>query len=211
MLRFLLVVYSLLPLKQTFSQGNETTLPRAYPTLRYQNIWENSPFEREVVTASPLQFVSAFGKTLVLEGLIDDADGPIAYVRDQKEKSTYVVTKEASGGHAYRIVSVDFNRDPRASSVTLTNGKESAVIKYANNVMSKAVAGAPTPQPPQSPLTTPQAPKGGPVVFGQGKAKAPEAASSNPAAPQGRVSRRRLIPAAQPAENPLALPPANGQ
>lgn len=205
MLRLIPVLIYFFPLAEIFSQEDGITLPRAYPALRYQSIWENSPFEREVVAASPVQFASAFGKTLVLEGLIDDADGPIAYVKDQREKGTYVVTEEASGGHSYRIVSVDFNRDPRASSVTLTNGKESAVIKYANNVMSKAVAQAPSPRVRP---TTPQAPQGGAVIFGQESARAPEAVTPNPAAPQGRVTRRRLIlPGTQPAQNQPETPP----
>ncbi len=113
------------------SQEGSAILPQAYPIERYQSVWQSSPFLREVVAVKPMTLSASFGKSLVLVGLVDDMErGPIAYVRDQREERTFVVTKEGADDHGYVIISADQKADPRESSVTLTDGNETARIKY---------------------------------------------------------------------------------
>lgn len=169
-------------------ENNNSVLPRPYPVTRYEVVWKDSPFLREVVRTSPAPLLGSFGQTMVLEGMVDDAErGAIAYIRDEKEKRTYVVTTEVSTSHGFRIVVAKMDRDPRGSSVTITDGEERADISYRNDVLtssiSRTLVKSASPQPQQIPPKLENNITGAPV-------------SNNPeqiSPVDERVARRRVI------------------
>lgn len=136
-----------------WSQEADNILPSMYPTSRYIEVWENSPFNREVIKQTPQTTLSKFAQSLVLEGMVNDnRRGAIAYLRDQKEKKSYVVSSEASNSHSYTLVSASQATDPRESKVTITNGKETAEIGYPGDLLSKKIIQpeSPAPDPDQN-------------------------------------------------------------
>ncbi len=130
----------------------EAVLPTAYPVSRYSAIWENSPFNREVVKPIGQTIQSSFAQSLVLEGLInDDKRGPVAYVRDTREDLSLVITQEKSTNpsNPYTVVSASLSRRPEETKVTITDGKETAEIGFVAATLTQAIA-APAPAPAAS-------------------------------------------------------------
>jgi len=119
----------------------EDALPTGYPVTRYSTIWENSPFTREVIRPVKTTIASTFGKNMVLRGLlIDSQEGPIAYVRDNKESQTLRITSAGSSkGFPYTLVSADKQANPKDTVVVITDGKEEAKIGYEENVLTAAI------------------------------------------------------------------------
>ncbi len=121
--------------------AEEVVLPTAFPVSRYTEIWENSPFNREVTPPVVQAIQSSFAQTLVLEGLVqDDARGAIAYVRDTKANQPLVITKEPSQGHPYTIVSAHPSHNPEHTKVTITDGKETGEIGFVVASLTQAIA-----------------------------------------------------------------------
>ena len=103
--------------------AEDAVLPTGFPVTRYTAVWENSPFNREVVKAGAKTMESSFAGSLVLEGLVtDDQLGPIAYVRDVREDKPIVITREKSEAHPFTIVSANQVANPEETKVTVTNG-----------------------------------------------------------------------------------------
>lgn len=119
----------------------EEALPTSYPVTRYSSIWENSPFNREVIKPVKTTLTSSFGKNMVLQGLlIDSREGPIAYVRDNKENKTLRITSEGSNyGFPYSIVSADKQANPKDTTVTITDGQEQAEISYEEKALTASI------------------------------------------------------------------------
>ncbi|MAS92688.1 MAG: hypothetical protein CMO55_05770 [Verrucomicrobiales bacterium] len=118
-----------------------SVLPVSYPVTRYTAVWENSPFEREVVKPVVETFSSTFGKDLALEGLIRDSQkGFVAYMRNLKDNQPIVVTNQPSERHSYRILSAVQAHNPAESTVTITDGKEKAEIGYVATMLTQAIA-----------------------------------------------------------------------
>lgn len=130
--------------------AEDAVLPAAFPVTRYTAIWENSPFNREVVKAAAKTMESSFAGSLVLEGLVtDDTLGPIAYVRDIREDKPIVITRETSEAHPFTIVTANQVANPEETKVTVTNGTETGEIGYVVAKLTQAIA-APAPvAPPQ--------------------------------------------------------------
>lgn len=127
--------------------AEDSVLPTGYPVTRYTDIWENSPFNREVVKAAAKTMESSFAGSLVLEGLVtDDTLGPIAYVRDVREDKPIVITREKSEAHSFTIVSANQVANPEETKVTVTDGTESGEIGYVVAKLTQAIA-APAPAP----------------------------------------------------------------
>jgi hypothetical protein len=120
---------------------SEEALPTGYPVTRYSAIWENSPFTREVIRPAKTTSASAFGKNMVLRGLlIDSQEGPIAYVRDNKENQILRITSAGSSrGFPYTLVSADKQANPKDTVVVITDGKEEAEIGYEENALTAAI------------------------------------------------------------------------
>ncbi|MEX2581534.1 MAG: hypothetical protein WD342_20930 [Verrucomicrobiales bacterium] len=151
--------------------AEDEILPVAFPVTRYTEIWEDSPFNREVVKVVEQKVISSFGQSIALEGLVsDDAVGPIAYVRDVKEDKPLVVTSQASESHPYTIVSANQVNNPFETTVTITDGTETAEIGYAENRLTQKIEQAPParkqkgPEAPagRSPNAPPEAPPNAP-------------------------------------------------
>ncbi len=122
-------------------RAEEGVLPTAFPVSRYTEIWENSPFNREVVPAVVQTIQSSFAQSLVLEGIVsDDTRGTIAYVRDTKEDASLVITESPSETHPYTIVSANQSNNPEETKVTLTDGTETGEIGFVVATLTQAIA-----------------------------------------------------------------------
>lgn len=144
------ILLPLLLLATVFAElhAEESVLPTGYPVTRYTDIWENSPFNREVVKAVAKTMESSFAGSLVLEGLVtDDTLGPIAYVRDVREDKPIVITREKSEAHPFTIVSANQVANPEETKVTVTDGSETGEIGYVVAKLTQAIA-APAPVAP---------------------------------------------------------------
>ncbi|MCB1206851.1 MAG: hypothetical protein KDN18_21525 [Verrucomicrobiae bacterium] len=140
--------------------AEEEILPGAYPLTRYLAIWDNSPFNREVIKPVSQTIASSFAGSLVLEGIVnDDTIGPIAYVRDVREDKPLVITKQASEGHPFTIVSANQATNPEETKVTVTDGKETGEIGFVVAKLTQAIA-APAPAPPANQNRPGQSPPG---------------------------------------------------
>ena len=85
----------------------------------------------------------------MLEGLVKDKKkGPIAYLRNLEDDSVMVVTKEANK-KGFHIVSANQATDPTESTVTITDGTETAEIAFDDKVLSRPVASMQPAVPPQ--------------------------------------------------------------
>ncbi len=112
-------------------QEEEDVVPSGYPASRYTSIWENSPFNREVIKAVEQSISSHFAQSLTLEGIVtDDNLGPIAYVRDMTTNQPIVITRVKSESHPYTIVSANLVKNPEETKVMITDGNESGEIGY---------------------------------------------------------------------------------
>jgi len=129
-------------------EEEEEILPSGHPLTRYTSIWENSPFLREVVRPAETMVASTFGRDLVLEGLVHDRRaGPVAYVRDRRDNRLLTLKTEAQGDVPYRIESAELDRDPTKSVLVITDGRESATIRFAENLLTQRIAPAPAAAP----------------------------------------------------------------
>lgn len=123
-----------------FAAAEDEILPVSFPVSRYTEIWEDSPFNREVVKVVEQKAISNFGQSIALEGLVsDDAVGPIAYVVDLKENEHLVLTSQASDSHPYTIVSANQVNNPLETTVTITDGTETAEIGYAESTLTQKI------------------------------------------------------------------------
>ena len=183
----------------------EDQLPIQRPVSQYAPIWENCPFNREVVKAVDPQIASSFGRNLALDGLsYDSVIGPIAYLRDLSDNQPFMVTKDKSDTHPYSIIEATETDDPREARVSVTNGEEIAEIRYTANLMTKTIAqpatqtaipvnkssagsGAPSPTQPGAPPTADRANQTPTIVPAGGDA----GASDTPEAPR---KKRFLLP-----------------
>ncbi|MEM9018288.1 MAG: hypothetical protein AAGC68_14840 [Verrucomicrobiota bacterium] len=123
----------------------EEVLPTGFPLNRYTALWEDSPFNREVVKPVETKIESNFGKDIVLEGVVNDqVVGPIAYLRDLKKNEPIVVTSKESETSPYRILTTSKSNDPAETTVTITDGDETAEIGFQSNLLTQRIA---TPNP----------------------------------------------------------------
>lgn len=154
-------------------------LPSEFPVTRYAPIWEDSPFNREVVAQINTKPRSAFASNFVLEGLVTDENaGSIAYVRDLSENQFLAITKKKDEKTSLFLVGAKKGTNPAETVVTISDGKETAEIRYAEGVFTKAIEAPPAPkqEDPKSTATTP----GGGAARDADKAKAPENTGETP-------------------------------
>ena len=123
-----------------FSEVNEEILPKDYPVTRYSAVWENSPFTRELVKPIVQTVTSSFARNLSLRGIAKDRRrGTVAYVQDLRENKSYAITSAKSDKHPYVVVSANHADRPNESVVTISDGKETADIGYADGLISEAI------------------------------------------------------------------------
>lgn len=145
--------------------AEEEVLPTGYPVARYLAIWEDSPFNREVVPAAPQTIESSFAQSLVLEGVVnDDEKGPVAYARDKREDKPLVITSAKSESHPYTIVAAKQSRRPEETKITVTDGRETGEIGYELASLTQAIAQPVAAAPAQRPAPGSRDPRtGGPL------------------------------------------------
>lgn len=128
----------------------DDVLPAAHPVSRYTDIWDDSPFNREVIKAVAETISSSFAQTLTLEGIVtDNTIGPIAYVRDNAENQPIVITSAKSESHPYTIVSANQVNNPEETKVTITDGKETGEIGYVVAKLTQPIQQIQPQAPPQ--------------------------------------------------------------
>ncbi len=187
-------------------EKEEEFLPSRFPLERYTAGWENSPFNREVVKVVAAQVASAFGRGIVLEGVVsDDQTGTIAYARDLVEGNLMIITEKSSEGHPFTIKSTSQANDPRETSVTITDGKEQAEIRYEVKSLTQTIATDPVPEgtaegtSPVPPPTSGNSPPPFPAPQENPTAEASQPPSLTPSpsdsgeAPDDKGLRRRII------------------
>jgi hypothetical protein len=185
-------------------RAEDAVLPVAFPVSRYTAVWEDSPFEREVVKPVVQTVASSFAQGLVLEGLVnDDRRGPVAYVRDTREDRSLVITREpsASDSNPYTIVSANLSRNPEESKVTITDGKETGEIGFAAASLTQAIA-APAPAPAAQP-------QGRPGQLGDPRAKGGAGTPPGLVAPGGGEAAGGRIPGEVATPNEAPSQPAS--
>jgi hypothetical protein len=132
------------------AEVEEDTLPTGFPVTRYTAIWENSPFNREVIPAVAQTIESSFARAIVLEGVInDDEKGPVAYVRDTREDKPLVITTAKTESHPFTIVSAKQSNRPEETKITITDGKETGEIGFEAAALTQAIAQPVSAAPPQ--------------------------------------------------------------
>ncbi len=187
--------------------AEDVVLPTGFPVTRYTAVWENSPFNREVVKAGAKTMESSFAGSLVLEGLVtDDQLGPIAYVRDVREDKPIVITREKSEAHPFTIVSANQVANPEETKVTVTNGTETGEIGYVAAKLTQAIA-APAPVAPQPQQRPGQAPPG---RDGKGMPPQPGGGGAGGSAPELSRNPPGSAPAVKPGDSdkPTSVAPA---
>ena len=123
------------------SETEEENLPTGFPVTRYTAIWENSPFNREVIPAAAETLESSFARAIVLEGVInDDEKGPVAYVRDTRDDKSLVITTAKTESHPFTIVSAKQSNRPEETKITITDGKETGEIGFEAATLTQAIA-----------------------------------------------------------------------
>jgi len=122
-------------------QAEEKLIPTAILPIKYKSVWENSPFNREVIEAVETVVEDSKNKSLVLEGLIeDDQVGHIAYVRDLATETLMVITSRKSEEHDLVIVSANYTADPGKAKITVYDGKKSSEVAFASTTLTAPIS-----------------------------------------------------------------------
>ncbi|MDF1824041.1 MAG: hypothetical protein P1U68_05340 [Verrucomicrobiales bacterium] len=175
-------------------------LPTEFPVTRYTALWEDSPFNRQVVATVENRVTNTLGINLSLEGLVtDETAGTIAYMRDLKENKFLVVTKEKSDSVPFYLIDARKSSNPAETRVTISDGKETAEIGFAEGVFTKKID-SPVPVPDakdkKEATPPPAAPDSAPAPKPPTSGKSPK--SKAPAESDSR-RRRILLPSRSPA------------
>lgn len=187
--------------------SGEDILPTEFPVTRYTALWENSPFNRQVVAAVENRITSTLGINLTLEGLVtDETAGTIAYMRDLKENKFLVVTKEKSESAPFYLIDAKKSSNPAESRVTISDGKDTAEIGFSEGVFTQQIdSPAPAPRDTENKVSAAQAPPT-PDASTSGESPTPNTPPSpnaepgnEPAADSGSRRRRILLPSRSPA------------
>lgn len=171
-----------------FGQNDEEPIvPTSFPVSRYQEEWKNSAFHREVVArTAEKKIVPSFAASLRLEGLVIDSKGPIAYVLNTADNRTLVITKiKPKSEHSFQIVEANLEANPKETSITITNGVETAEIKYEASMLTAPVkASRPAATPTKKAATKISGVPPGPAPSGNASNKRPK---PKPPAPGRKV------------------------
>ena len=121
----------------------EEALPKLRSVEEYRSEFISSVFLRTLFDSKTLiteeKPETDFGKTLLLDGLVESKNTIMAFLRDQKEKRVIVATSDASPGTDIWIVKANLSDNPRETSVTITNGTDERTLKYGNDRFLKRV------------------------------------------------------------------------
>ncbi|MCB1231831.1 MAG: hypothetical protein KDN19_16300 [Verrucomicrobiae bacterium] len=123
----------------------EAAIPQPYPVERYLGVWMKSPFQLEAA-GEVMVTQQSFARDYVLTGLIQDGEKSIAYIQNSKTgETTRIATDEPADG--FELIDAHASPDPRAASVEVRHGNETATLKYGDATFAQA-ATPPTGAPP---------------------------------------------------------------
>ena len=126
-----------------------STLPIVPPVSRYEEIWQNSPFELEAAPDVVTTVKESFAKDYALSGMLKDGENVVVYMINRKTRDTVKVTREGGEG-GFRLVSLQGeSNNVRDVEATIEKDGEEARITYDKALMA-ASAGAAMKNHPRS-------------------------------------------------------------
>lgn len=118
--------------------AQDTVIPHAYDTVRYQGTWGNNPFLRVTVVTDGPKVV--WSQDWALAGMYKSTTGKITISLQNKQTSEFKrVTSEDTDGSEFKLVKANFNRNRTEASAEISKGNETATIKYDDNLTSRPV------------------------------------------------------------------------
>ena len=136
--RFLIILLLLCPWISRAEEG----VPKHRNIEEYRSEFISSVFLRTLFDSKTLitdKPETDFGKTLLLDGVVESKSNVMAFLRDQKEKKVIVATTKASPDSTIWILEANLSDNPRETSVTITNGTDRRTLKYGNDRFLKRV------------------------------------------------------------------------
>jgi len=193
----------------------EVIIPSAFPVSRYQEEWNNSAFHREVVAKAVEKKIGpSFASSLRLEGLVMDSQGPIAYVRNTTDNKPMVITKSKADNAAYWIVDANLQANPSETSITISNGTETAEVKYEAAMLTAPIkTSRPTTKPTGKAVnrvTASKAPRSRPNITKPRAVPAKEGGNSAASKPKNGIPSGPA-PSGNATQNPKPKAPAAGR
>lgn len=182
------------PASASFAPAAESPepIPQAYPSSRYDPVWDHSPFELEAPPPTNLSPTSPLSEEFALVGITKVKGKTVVTLLDKKAGTSFDI-REDQPRNSVRLLEVSVNRDPMLTEVKLAKGSETGSVGYDKKSWSAAPK-----RPPQALAANQPNPGAAPA---SALNRSPE--TPNPA-PQ--VSRRRIL---SPSGGP-ALPVAPG-
>jgi len=117
-------------------EPDSDAVPTAYPEDRYLTMWDKNPFLLKTVVVE--QKVESFAKDWALRGIMaSDGLFQVSIINKVTGKSERL--KEGESGKEFRLVSVNYDKNPKKSSVKVSRGNETAELTYDEGGLSQPV------------------------------------------------------------------------
>lgn len=111
-------------------------VPTAYPEDRYLTMWDKNPFLLKTVVVE--QGTESFAKDWALRGIMA-SDGLYQVSIFNKVTGKSERLKEGEAGKEFRLVSVNYDKNRKKSSVKVSRGSETAELTYDEGLLSQPV------------------------------------------------------------------------
>ena len=153
--------------------------PQAYPTERYEAVWQKNPFTLK--TAPPAVVTESFAKDLALGGISKDEEGTRVVLVNVKTHDRKKYYDQKEGHEGIRVAEVHLGESHRDSFVRVEKGSESATLRYDEALLKQlaSLAGTPKIQGQPHPGATPP-PGGAPLTAPSGTPMPVPAVAPNP-------------------------------
>lgn len=120
----------------TQTEEESDAVPLAYPEDRYLTMWDKNPFLLKTVVVD--QKTESFAKDWALRGIMaSDGLYHVSILNKVTGKSERL--KEGESGKEFRLVSVNYDKNRRKSSVKVSRGTETAELTYDEGMLSQPV------------------------------------------------------------------------
>jgi hypothetical protein len=117
-------------------ESDSDAVPTAYPEDRYLTMWDKNPFLLKTIVIE--QKVESFAKDWALRGIM--ASGGLYHVSIiNKVTGKSERLKEGDSGKEFRLVSVNYDKNRKKSSVKVARGSETAELTYDDGLLSQGV------------------------------------------------------------------------
>lgn len=124
------------PLSTEGGEPDSDAVPTAYPEDRYLTMWDKNPFLLKTVVVE--QKTESFAKDWALRGIMA-SDGLYHVSIFNKVTGKSERLKEGESGKEFRLVSVNYDKNRKKSSVKVSRGSETAELTYDEGVLSQPV------------------------------------------------------------------------